>query len=176
MVLSQLGRKRGFSLVELLLVIVLLGILMALVTLSGSSMMQSTSGQTEARRMLRSLQSLRSAWLACYADRQIMPGITAATTANELFDVISVYSDRDLSEELERYFRAPNRAIVVTSGDDGNRISIGFRGVWDVGRTIGDDAASVMREILDEQEDLYGVSVDIRNNGADPSTFLIRIR
>ena len=173
MPLSKPGRKRGFSLVEILFVIVLLGILMALIALSGPSMLQSTSGQTEARRMLRSLQSLRSAWLACYADKQAMPGITTATSSADLYKLISVYSDRDLSEELQRYFKASNREIVVTSGDGGNQIFIGFRGEWNLGETIGNKAANTMADILDEQKDLYGVS---RNTNGGIDTILIRIR
>ncbi|MDR3076227.1 MAG: prepilin-type N-terminal cleavage/methylation domain-containing protein, partial [Synergistaceae bacterium] len=73
---KRLAGNKGFTLVELLLVIVLIAILMALVTLSGANMMESTNAQTEARRLIRTVHSLRSAWLACYADKQTMIGIT----------------------------------------------------------------------------------------------------
>ncbi|MDR0652589.1 MAG: prepilin-type N-terminal cleavage/methylation domain-containing protein [Synergistaceae bacterium] len=144
--------KKGFTLVELLLVIVLIAIIMALVTLSGSSMMESTSAQTEARRLIRTLQSLRSAWYACYADTQVMLGVNGNTLTGNLARDLGTYSDRSLAEEEERY------GIISADVTQEGKISIGFLGPWDLD-TRADAAKATMMTILRSQEGDYGIDV-----------------
>lgn len=163
--------KKGFTLVELLLVIVLIAIIMALVTLSGSSMMESTSAQTEARRLIRTVQSLRSAWHACYADTQVMLGVRGPETGNtltgNLFRDFSTYSDRSLTEEVTRY---GNISVDVTPA---GKISVGFRGQWHLD-AIADGAKDTMKTILNSQQGDYGIIVTERD--ADDVSVLIRVR
>jgi prepilin-type N-terminal cleavage/methylation domain-containing protein len=145
--------KRGFTLVELLLVIVLIAIIMALVTLSGGSMMESTSAQTEARRLIRTVQSLRSAWYACYADTQAMLGVKGpasdgVTLTGNLTADLSTYSDRSLADEVKRY------GNIDVSADTSGKISVGFRGSWDLG-SRADAAKNTMMTILNNQKNDY---------------------
>ncbi|MDR1581428.1 MAG: prepilin-type N-terminal cleavage/methylation domain-containing protein [Synergistaceae bacterium] len=155
--------KKGFSLVELLLVIVLIAIIMALVTLSGGSMMASTSAQTEARRLIRTVQSLRSAWYACYADTQVMLGVNGATLTNNgtfaenLARDLSTYSDRSLTEEAARY---GSISINVTTA---GKISVGFLGPWNLG-TRANAAINTMKTILNSQKGDYGITVGVGGN------------
>ncbi|MDR3279696.1 MAG: prepilin-type N-terminal cleavage/methylation domain-containing protein [Synergistaceae bacterium] len=152
MVFRRPDKSKGFSLVELLLVIVLMAILMAVVTLSGSNMMESTSAQTEARRLVRSLQSLRSAWLACYSDTQQMPGLTVATTSVELQKLLGTYSDRVLNEERGRY-----GPISFNSFGNPDNIFIGFSGPWDLDAKTA-QAQTIMEDVLETQKDDYEIN------------------
>jgi prepilin-type N-terminal cleavage/methylation domain-containing protein len=171
------GGSKGFSLVELLLVIVLLAILMALVTLSGSNMMASTNAQTEAKRLIRTVQSLRSAWLACYADTQTMIGVpltpSETWTSDQITQRISMYSDRSLAEEITRYGN-----ISVDRAETTGRISIGFApssnewGVWDPD-VRSNSLLKTMKDILVGQALDYELTVDPSLN--DNSVF-IRVR
>jgi prepilin-type N-terminal cleavage/methylation domain-containing protein len=168
MAFRRLSRSKGFSLVELLLVIVLMAIIMALVTVSGSSMMQSTSAQAEARRLMRTVQSLRSAWLAAYADTQMMPGVTSDLTPSELLKKISIYSDRSLSEEVDRY----GNIVVETDTPAAGAIAIGFAGPWNLTGRVNNDAISTMKDMINNQKKDYGVDFTIGTS----DRILIRIR
>jgi prepilin-type N-terminal cleavage/methylation domain-containing protein len=168
-------KNKGFSLVELLLVIVLIAIIMALVTLSGSNMMSSTSAQTEARRLIRTTQALRSAWLAHYADTQKMIGVglntahnpPASWTTSEEVGALSIYSDRDLTEETNRY-----GDIDVSVDTTGGRIDIGFTGPWHLGGQA-DNAKDTMKDVLKNQKtDYHG---DLIFNEANEKIY-IRVR
>jgi prepilin-type N-terminal cleavage/methylation domain-containing protein len=164
-------RKEGFTLVELLLVIVLIAILMALVTLSGGSMIGSASAQTAARRLIRSVQSLRSAWYACYADTQVMLGVKGPgaghTLSGSLIRDISVYSDRSLADEVARY-----GDISVDVGANG-RVAIGFVGPWTLD-SQANAAKNTMKTILNAQKDDYGVSFPEPGFGSE--SVFIRVR
>ena len=161
MALNEFGSEKGFTLVELLLVIVLMAIIMALVTLSGSNMLESTNAQTEARKLIREVQLLRSAWLSCYADSQVQIGITPSAVS--ITDQIRAYSDRALTEEIERY-----GDIAVTSNDAG-LIRIGFSGPWNLG--MNDATRDTMIEVLENKAGDYDILVD-----AADGSISIRVR
>jgi prepilin-type N-terminal cleavage/methylation domain-containing protein len=175
--------NRGFSLVELLLVIVLIAILMALVTLSGSSMMASTDAQTEVRRLIRTTQSLRSAWLACYADTQTMIGITPLASGDPWPDKLvaqrlSQYSDRSLADEIERYGNIHVRTDLTANT---RRIDIGFSpsapsagngSAWDSTKKSS-GTLKMMKDILANQAPDYELTV---YSGVASNDVYIRIR
>ncbi|MDR1965435.1 MAG: prepilin-type N-terminal cleavage/methylation domain-containing protein [Synergistaceae bacterium] len=162
---NWLGRGKGFTLVELLLVIVLMAVIMALVTLSGSSMIEATNAQTEARRMIRTVQSVRSAWLACYADTQDMPGVPAtAWDSDSLMRVLSRYSDRSLSDEAERYGNLEVRL-------DGERIDVGFEGPWDLANSSANSAKDAIKDMIANQAADYEITFT-----AATESILIRVR
>jgi prepilin-type N-terminal cleavage/methylation domain-containing protein len=150
MALNKFSAKKGFTLVELLLVIVLMAIIMAVVTLSGSNMIESTNAQTEARKLIREVQLLRSAWLACYADSQVQIGILPAEAS--VTEQIRAYSDRSLSEEIDRY-----GDIDIISNDSG-LIRIGFKGPWNLG--MNRDAVNTMIEVIGNQAGDYDILFD----------------
>jgi prepilin-type N-terminal cleavage/methylation domain-containing protein len=150
MTLRKFGGKKGFTLVELLLVIVLMGIIMALVTLSGANMIQSTNAQTEARRLIRSVHSLRSAWLSCYADTQVSLGITPGFVSQpDIEREIATYSDRSLLDETERY------GDIAVSGDNGP-VYIGFTGPW----TLNSSTVGEMAEVVGNRAADYDITFD----------------
>jgi prepilin-type N-terminal cleavage/methylation domain-containing protein len=162
MALNKFSAEKGFTLVELLLVIVLMAIIMALVTLSGSDMIESTNAQTEARRLIRDVQSLRSAWLACYADSQVQIGITPA--AASIAEQIRDYSDGSLLDETSRYGN-----IAIISNDTG-LIRIGFSGPWNIPK-MNSDSINTMIEVLGNQAGDYDILFD-----KTPKSVFIRIR
>jgi prepilin-type N-terminal cleavage/methylation domain-containing protein len=164
MTAHRFSAKKGFTLVELLLVIVLMAIIMALVTLSGSNMIESTNAQTEARKLIREVQLLRSAWLSCYADSQVQIGITPA--AASITDQIKTYSDRTLTEEIGRYGN-----IAVTSNDAG-LIRIGFSGAWNLG--LNGATVDTMIEVIENQANDYDILFD--HSHSTLRSVLIRVR
>ncbi|MDR1509771.1 MAG: prepilin-type N-terminal cleavage/methylation domain-containing protein [Synergistaceae bacterium] len=167
---NKFSAKKGFTLVELLLVIVLMAIIMTLVTLSGSDMISSTNAQTEARRLIRGVQLLRSAWLSCYADSQVQIGITP--TAKSVADQINAYSDGSLTDETLRYGN-----IAVTSNDTG-LIHIGFSGPWNI-PNMNRDTMNTMIEVIGNQAGDYDISFDktpLAANAAPSKRVFIRVR
>jgi prepilin-type N-terminal cleavage/methylation domain-containing protein len=168
MALNKFSVEKGFTLVELLLVIVLLAIIMALVTLSGANMMESTSAQTEARKLIRTVQSLRSAWLACYADSQVQMGVTHPADV----EMIRAYSDRAVEDDIERY---GNISVV---SDDAGSIHIGFRGPWHLGN-MNRQTINTMIGVIGNQMNDYNISFDktpINNDAPPPKSIFIKIR
>lgn len=101
-------KRRGFSLIELLIVIVLLGIITGLILLSASST-SVVEAQTETRNMIRSLQSLRSGWLAFYADQHKLLGVPTSGDIDTyehdtvLVKSMEIYLDRNIEEEMGKY-------------------------------------------------------------------------
>jgi prepilin-type N-terminal cleavage/methylation domain-containing protein len=161
---NKFSAEKGFTLVELLLVIVLMAIIMALVTLSGSNMMESTNAQTEARKLIREVQLLRSAWLSCYADSQVQIGITpTAVSAAEIAERITTYSDRFLTEEIDRY------GNIEVRSDDVGLIRIGFTGPWNLG--MNEDTINTMIEVIENQANDYDILFD-----PTPRSVFIRVR
>ncbi|MDR1137714.1 MAG: prepilin-type N-terminal cleavage/methylation domain-containing protein [Synergistaceae bacterium] len=175
MTLNKFSVKKGFTLVELLLVIVLVAIIMALVTLSGANMVESTNAQTEARKLIRTVHSLRSAWFSCYADSQALVGITPS--AAPINTTIGAYSDRALDDEISRYGN-----IAVRSGDVApGSIYIGFAGPWNL-NNMNAGTVNSMIEIIGNQAADYNISFDrtpIANNAnttSIPRSIMIRVR
>lgn len=152
------NRRGGFSLVELLLVIVIMAIIMALVTLSGASI-RSSNAQTEAKQLVRSLQLLRSAWLACYADTYQMPATDADLRAG-----VQRYSDRIWDEEERKY---GNMTVRV---DNNGQVRVGFSGPWNLPSQIA-SAKNVILDTVDNWKSDYDITLD-RTNGR----VLIRVR
>ena len=159
MIFKRTATKRGFTLVELLLVIVLIAILMALVTLSGFNMMETTNAQTEARRIIRTVHALRSAWLANYADTQKMIGVPDGSWAQaDINSALSRYSDRGLANEMERYGQITVKAIPSGSRSTyiGFATTSSYPGEW------SKKSASLRKMIMDSliaQADDYELQV-----------------
>ena len=168
---KRMATNRGFTLVELLLVIVLIAILMALVTLSGFNMMESTNAQTEARRIIRTVHALRSAWLACYADTQKTVGVPEDLLLwpqASIDETLKDYSDRPLRNEKDRYGEIKVR--VNSLGQRGTYIgfaantSTEFPGEW------SKKSASLKKMIMDSliaQADDYELHVDYSDTSND---------
>jgi prepilin-type N-terminal cleavage/methylation domain-containing protein len=127
-------KREGFSLIELLLVVVITGIICGLVLLNASTH-ERVDAQVEAKRMIRAIHSIRSAWLAYNTEKFIMLGVpsydvTSSADRNTAQKILEKYSDRSLHEDIERY---GNISIVtlpdtVTNRPGGpvNRVYVGF--------------------------------------------------
>ena len=167
MIFKRTATRRGFTLVELLLVIVLISILMALVTLSGFNMMESTNAQTETRRIIRTVHSLRSAWLAHYADTQKMIGIGAWT--GDIEGPLSRYSDRNLADEKSRY--GTIRII-----ENGRGTYIGFDAstgeIWSKSAST----SQMIKSSLLAQENDYELLIEPRDENSRVNGVYIRIK
>lgn len=130
MTLAEFSR-RGFSLVELMIVMVIIAVLAAGVLLSGSST-DTVSAYGEARKLEATLKTLRSAWLACYADTYRMPGVPGNNTYELSSDVAATlarYADRSLAEDIAAY---GNIRVATSSLNADDAIYIGFVGPWRV--------------------------------------------
>lgn len=103
------GRKKGFTLVELLVVIIILAILAGMLLLSTGT----ATTMAEATKIVSDIRMLHSALLAYYIDNSDLPAVGAngSTTPLSQAEVksISVYIDRELDQT--RY-----GAIYLTKG------------------------------------------------------------
>ena len=164
MIFKRAATNRGFTLVELLLVIVLIAILMAIVTLSGFNMVTSANAQTEVRRVIRTVHALRSAWLACYADTQKMVGVPEGVSwpQTSIDRELRRYADRNLDDEEKRYGKINIKAIPSGS----RNTYIGFDGTGDIWSKSPAMSEIIMKS-LETQADDYGLYVAFTTTSKD---------
>ncbi|MDR3331989.1 MAG: type II secretion system GspH family protein [Synergistaceae bacterium] len=145
-------RRQGFSLVELMLVVIFMGILagVLMLNMSSSSVVDSRS---EARRLEAALQSLKSAWISYYADKHVLLGVPATTTtsyaaSSSVVKDLERYSDRDLTEDIRRY--GGSLAIRTKPGDTPSggvtMVYLGFSGAWDLG--MNEESMRTMQQFI----------------------------
>ena len=118
-------KKRGFSVVEMLVVIIVIAIITAFVLMGGSST-QVVDDNAEADKLVRALESLRSGWIAYYADKQEFLGVASGDqtfASNAPFTKsLEVYLDRPLGDDIDKY---GNIYLSATAGTAA-KIYIGF--------------------------------------------------
>jgi prepilin-type N-terminal cleavage/methylation domain-containing protein len=120
-------RRDAFSLVELLLVIVITGIIGALVLLNMTSK-DAIDVQVEARNMVRSIHSLRSAWLDYHADKFTLLGVPDFDINDPSFVAsLEVYADRSFSDEIGRYGSVDIVTRRINASNFKQHVYIGFR-------------------------------------------------
>ncbi len=157
------SKARAFTLVEVLLVIVIIAILAGLV-LTGFSAVSAVDANTEAAKLMRSLQQLRSAWLAYYADEHEMLGVSGDNTTSPYGvgsyeeEMLSARMEASAADLIDRYGTI---RIASKPGLNGAAIYIGFSGNWFKGReNFGGRTAEIvesMKRILkDGGYVLYG--------------------
>ncbi|MDR1482695.1 MAG: type II secretion system GspH family protein [Synergistaceae bacterium] len=175
--MSGLTRDKGFSLVELLLVIVIIAILAGVVLLSMSSG-DIVDAQTEARQLVRSIQSVRSSWLAYYADRNIMLGVPGSGTyaANSpLARSLEVYSDRpSVGDDITKYGGLIVRSVADGTGVRPLKIYIGYQGPWRLGAK-SDVVMNSIRELL-AGNDSGLLGNDYNKYASSGQTVLLRVK
>lgn len=194
--------RRGFSLAEIVIVIVIMGIIVALVALGGSSS-EGINAQTEARRYIRTLQTLRSAWIAAYADTGQMIGITMPGTipsnpgagqhvlngsdpaTQPLINTLTKYTDRIVVDDIRRY--GGTLILRTAPVTQGNAVYLGFQGRWDLSRGEdggpgGDQGAKITRDarniLISGDYDLFDSSLRLLREHAptnDTEAILMRI-
>ena len=101
--------RRGFSLVELVVVIVIIGIITIFALLAGTSG-DSVDAQVEAKKIVRTINALRSAWLAYYSEKYEMLGVTNYSYSNSishdmLLGSLDHYAGGDLLHSVPEYGR-----------------------------------------------------------------------
>lgn len=168
--------RKGFSLVELIIVMVIIAALTAGVLLSGSST-DTVNAYGEARKLETALKTLRSAWLACYADTYKMPGVPGDASYDQSSEVVATlarYADRSLAEDIGTYGNI-RIATATSSTNAEDAIYIGFVGPWDSEKIDDDLKPSVKRMIAQGDSRLYDGDLEsFKENGGDE--ILIRIR
>lgn len=87
-----LGYKKGFTLVELLVVIVIIGVLAGMMMLSTGK----ATDKAEAAKIINDLRTIKAAALMYYADTGVVPGGDPATPGNWK-------SDAYWTTELKKY-------------------------------------------------------------------------
>ena len=160
--------KKGFSLVELLIVIVVIAVLTGAILLGGVSNV-TADAFAEAGKLRGGLKSLRSAWLACYSETYEMlgvPGDEAYGAGTDVVRALSRYADRGIGEEIARY----GDVRVITSDE---AVYIGFAGAWEI--DSGETRAAMKRMLAQGKPRLYAADLEpYRQDGDDE--ILIRIR
>lgn len=133
---------RGFSMVELLIVIVIIAILTGVILMGGTSDV-TAEAFSEAGKLQNSLKALRSAWLASYADNFVMVGVPASGPhglGSDVANTLARFSDRSLAEEVAKYGD-------IQIKTDSAAIYIGFAGPW-APKMIKDDVKSAMKRMI----------------------------
>jgi hypothetical protein len=127
--------------------------------------------QVEAKRVIRALYSLRSAWLSYHADKFVMLGVpdyNVLTDSAVLTASLDRYIDsRTFDEDTKRYGRINISSIV-------NRVYLGFNGDGDFG-----DNDSLKNSVIDILKSDFGKDYGIVNTSGDLYTggaFMLRIR
>lgn len=169
--------RRAFSLAELLVVMMIVVILAGSVSLGGKSKV-TVDAFTEATKIEESIRSLRSAWLAYYAETYYqdlrvpttkttyVPDDTAGSEANRMIAHLGAYRDRPIEEDIARF-----GGIVVGAHTDGGV----YIGLADVTGKIEDAnvRSDVERMLTSSALDLRDGSFAKYRGGGE---LLIRIR
>ena len=125
------GCRKGFSLVEMIIVMIILAVLSAFMLMSGSTS-TLVDDKTEADKIVRALQSMRSGWIASYSDNQEFLGLRGTSVpASQTFNAsapftksLEVYIDRTFDDEIAKY---GNIMLITDSTSPGNpRVYLGF--------------------------------------------------
>lgn len=163
--------SRGFSLVELLLVIGIIAILTGAVALSTSSD-RVVDAFTESASLRNSLRALRSAWIACWSTTHRTIGVPEvagadADAADRIREELERFAGRRLDEYAKRY------GTIRVRVQDGRAIYIGFAGPWNI---VNAEAKSGVKRLLAEDKTkLYDGSFAAYATGSGDEIY-IRIR
>lgn len=164
-------RSRAFSLVELLIVMSIIVIISGAIALGGLSN-GTVDGFAEASRLGSSLRSLRSAWLACYAESYYtalrFPDGGRGTFQHDSKPALELarFCDRALDEDTARY-----GDILIVADDDS--LYIGYAGGWKIANA---DVVATMKRHLAESRTQYYASDLARYASDSGDGILIRIR
>jgi prepilin-type N-terminal cleavage/methylation domain-containing protein len=147
-------KREAFSLVELLLVVVIMGILGALILLNMSAS-ERIDAQTEAKRFVRSLYSLRSAWIAYNADKHVFLGVpdyslADAAQVSAVQRSLEIYANRaDFAADVRRYGRINIVTDPVNNGF--SRIYLGYDITGDFGGDTNkkDEVLAILKDEID---------------------------
>ena len=170
------NKKRGFSMVEMIIVMLILGIIAAAVLLNASTT-TVIKDTTEADKIVRMLQSLRTGWLAYYADNREFLGLKGKVAAIQTFDAdapftksLEIYLDRDLKEDIDSY---GNILLVSNSRDErGAKISLGI--TFHEGKQ---PTSSVFKLLVRDaaEYNLSSSSGATLNNSSDKKSILLKV-
>jgi prepilin-type N-terminal cleavage/methylation domain-containing protein len=166
-------KREAFSLVELMLVVVIMGILGALILLNMSTS-ERIDAQTEAKRFVRSLYSLRSSWIAYHADKHVFLGVphyslTDATQVAAVQWSLEIYADRpDFRDDVSRYGKI--NIITVPETTAYSQIYLGFDCTGDFG---GD--ANKKDEVLGILKGEFGQSYRLTSVDSAVDSLLLRV-
>ena len=118
-------KRRGFTLVELLIVIAILGALASLMTLSGTN----ATASANATKIINNLQTMKSAALMFYSDYK--DSSDADLTKADFEGVSNDYFDVATLKELRKSYGLD---MTTASGNDPSK--------WYVGYVFAEDAAA----------------------------------
>jgi prepilin-type N-terminal cleavage/methylation domain-containing protein len=124
----RITKRDGFSLIELMIVVIIVGIVAALVMLNATAN-ETVDVQVTAKRVIRSIHSLRSAWLAYQADNFELLGVPSFNINDpSVKRALERYSDRKLDDDIARYGSIDIRCERGTGANSNQeRIYLGFK-------------------------------------------------
>lgn len=134
-------KRKGFSLIEVLIVILLIGILSGLLVMT----LRTPGEDAEAQRIVHHLKALKSAYIAYYADtHRYLPPVDSADANSALMASLDRYAIKSLDTSL---------GPIMIQESAARSVYIGFVG----GTAIGRYNTGVLYKIIQERADAYGL-------------------
>jgi prepilin-type N-terminal cleavage/methylation domain-containing protein len=102
---AKMRTRKGFSLIELVVTVVIIGIITVFALMAGTSG-DSIDAQVEAKKVVRTINMLRSAWLAYYSEKYEMlgaGGYSYASAGDALLRSLDRHSDGSLLHNVPQY-------------------------------------------------------------------------
>lgn len=135
-------KRNGFSLIEVLIVILLIGILSALLVMS----LRTPGEDAEAQRIAHHLKALKSAYIAYYADtHKYLPAVANAGADSPLMASLDRYAISSMDFSL---------GPIMIQESAANGVYIGFVG----GSTMGNFDTNKLYGIIQERASAYGIT------------------
>ena len=177
---KRIYARKGFTLVELLIVIVVIGILSAMMMLSSTEAMSSA----KASNIASNLRNIKTATLAWYADHTdwVSPDlkVTIGTNANkQIHDVIGTgdnqanilkYFNNEGSITLKGNSSDGSGEYVIRAVDNSDNSATGSRRVWYVGYVFTVGERNSVREKLAGRAKTLGLKFGTKDAGSLTTT------
>ena len=158
--LKDIKKARGFTLVELLVVIVIISVLAGILVMSVTSIQE----EAEFAKMVSDLKSMKAAARLYYADTGIMPG-TETVPVSDTSKQFPAYPDSFWDTALRKYLDKPLNAKKYGKGDS-SVVSFAYAWSGNTPPTWGAACQNANNPAIMNRSIIYiGFYMDRTNNG-----------
>lgn len=137
--IKKYRKAKGFTLVELLIVVIIIGILAGMMMLSAGS----ATDKAEAVKIVSNIRNIKSAVLMYYVDNQSWPTTTITLSTG--------------NSSIDKYLDSKPTGYSVQVENNGETITVQADGATTVPKFVKDDA--IYKKLIDLQANGAGISV-----------------